>query len=310
MKTKTILSVCIATIGLLLLSCNSNTKKEQSNEITQQEQVTEQKSSGFSITEETVKKDTAGKVIGNEEFNKYLSSGEYLATPIIKDGKIVEAQLQKASKEQVAELMKMFENSSDKEIGKKAPDFEVTDLNGKTYKLSSLKDKTVVLNFWFTACKPCVIEIPELNELVKENKEVVFLGLAIDKEERIKPFLQKTPFTYNIVPNSKNIADLYKVNSFPTHYIIKNGVIVNKFIGLSSDIKEKIQNAIHKKVLKSTPKKTVSKQIMLTSDSDIRNEKGEKLGMMDAVKMINSQQYTMENNVDENGNEFILLKKR
>ena len=75
-----------------------------------------------------------------------------------------------------------------------------TDLEGTTFTLDELKGKVVVINFWFVACKPCVEEIPELNELVEkyEEKDVVFLGFALDNEKRLNSFLEKTPFKYHI----------------------------------------------------------------------------------------------------------------
>ncbi|MCB9309709.1 MAG: TlpA family protein disulfide reductase [Lewinellaceae bacterium] len=98
-----------------------------------------------------------------------------------------------------------MQNSQDA-VNKPAPDFEVKDINGTVYKLSQLKDKTIVLNFWFTSCKPCIAEIPVLNELVDENKDVVFLALAADKEDRIQSFLKKHSFHYNIVADALKIA--------------------------------------------------------------------------------------------------------
>ncbi|RYZ26368.1 MAG: TlpA family protein disulfide reductase, partial [Chitinophagaceae bacterium] len=46
-------------------------------------------------------------------------------------------------------------------LNKAAPDFTLRDLKGKKWRLSALKGKTVVLNFWFATCPPCIQEIPE-----------------------------------------------------------------------------------------------------------------------------------------------------
>jgi len=59
----------------------------------------------------------------------------------------------------------------------------------------------------------------------------------------------------------------------------------------------------------STEEVKNNEPIMLNSNSDIRNEKGEKLDMMEAVEKINSQKYTLESATDENGNEYILIRK-
>ncbi|WP_353779529.1 redoxin domain-containing protein [Winogradskyella sp. 3972H.M.0a.05] len=106
--------------------------------------------------------------------------------------------------------------------GSSAPDFEITDINGKKYSLQSLKGKVIVMNFWFTDCKPCKVEIPELNTLVEKYsaEDVVFLGFALDDNSKLDPFLEKTEFKYTMFPNSKNVADSYKISGYPTHVVI------------------------------------------------------------------------------------------
>ena len=82
---------------------------------------------------------------------------------------------------------------------KKTPDCKVTDINGKEYSLSSLKGKTIIMNFWFVECKPYVQEIPELNELVHkyQDDEVVFLGFSTNKKDKINSFIKEKEFHYN-----------------------------------------------------------------------------------------------------------------
>lgn len=49
------------------------------------------------------------------------------------------------------------------EVGKKAPDFVLTDLDGEKHQLSDYEGEGVLLNFWATWCKPCEKEMPFLN---------------------------------------------------------------------------------------------------------------------------------------------------
>ncbi|MEJ6791221.1 MAG: TlpA disulfide reductase family protein [Lacinutrix sp.] len=129
-------------------------------------------------------------------------------------------------------------------VGEKALDFIVTDLNGKTIKLSELKGKVVVLNFWFTKCGPCVQEMPALNALVKEykNKDVVFLALTFNKKGVVENFLYETDFNYTI---ASNVINMYGIQSYPTSIVInKKGKIVLKEIGYRTNIKSVLSNTI------------------------------------------------------------------
>ena len=88
--------------------------------------------------------------------------------------------------------------------------------------METLKGKVVVINFWFVECKPCVMEMPDLNKLVEKykNKNVVFLGLAMNEKTKIEKFLKTTNFKYNIVPDAQQVVQDYGVLSFPTHVVI------------------------------------------------------------------------------------------
>jgi thiol-disulfide isomerase/thioredoxin len=107
---------------------------------------------------------------------------------------------------------------------------EFKDINGKIYDRENLKNKIVVINYWFLACVPCREEIPELNKLVdryKDNPSVVFLGIAPDTKEKIQTALNTFDFKYNIIPNSPILLDSLHLEGFPSHEVIdKNGKIV------------------------------------------------------------------------------------
>src|SRR6185437_10738112 len=61
-------------------------------------------------------------------------------------------------------------------VGAPLPDFSFKDINGNAISLQKLKGKPIVINFWFTACVPCIEEMPALNELKDKfkNSDVVF----------------------------------------------------------------------------------------------------------------------------------------
>lgn len=132
--------------------------------------------------------------------------------------------------------------------GEPALDFIATDLKGNTYKLSDLRGKIVVLNFWFTKCGPCITEIPDLNKLVDlyTEKEVVFLAITFNKKEIVRSFLKKHPFNYTILANASTAINIYGVRSFPTNMVInKKGEIVFKELGYRTNIKDVLQATIN-----------------------------------------------------------------
>ncbi|MDB9836330.1 TlpA family protein disulfide reductase [Flavobacteriaceae bacterium] len=128
-----------------------------------------------------------------------------------------------------------------------SPDFSAKDMNGKTYSLSSLKGKVVVINFWFVECKPCVIEMPELNEIVQKYKseKVVFLAFALNEQPKIESFLKKHAFDYTILPDSGAVIGDYKIKSYPAHIILdQNSKIAFSTRGLSNSTASEIDEAI------------------------------------------------------------------
>lgn len=136
----------------------------------------------------------------------------------------------------VTELKKMEARLMLKE-GSKAPDFALPALGGGIVKLSDLKGKIVVVNFWATWCPPCLHEMPALNELstAYKNKNVVVLGLSLDEEglSVTESFIQKLGVTYKIVESDKKTYQAYgNVLTIPHTFVIdKNGVVKNRFVG-------------------------------------------------------------------------------
>ncbi|PFJ15157.1 thiol:disulfide interchange protein [Bacillus cereus] len=126
------------------------------------------------------------------------------------------------------------------EIGKSAPDFELTKLDGTNVKLSDLKGKKVILNFWATWCGPCQQEMPDMEAFYKEHKENVEI-LAINYTpsekggggEKVSNFAKEKGITFPILLDKNiDVTTTYKVITIPTSYFIDvKGVIQDKFIG-------------------------------------------------------------------------------
>ena len=59
-------------------------------------------------------------------------------------------------------------SSSGPEIGKLAPDFTLTGLDGQEVSLSGFRGQPVLLNFWATWCGPCSMEMPFLQDVYEK----------------------------------------------------------------------------------------------------------------------------------------------
>lgn len=120
-----------------------------------------------------------------------------------------------------------------------AQDFSATDLDGQNYNLTDFKGKVVLLTFWSTRCAICQSEIPDLNRLSQKfsGKDVVFIGLTMENEMKVAPYLRKNPFNFRITPNSFGVVLKYadrdregNINmGFPAYYLVnQNGDIEYK----------------------------------------------------------------------------------
>lgn len=115
-------------------------------------------------------------------------------------------------------------------IGKEAPDFALTDINGKQHKLSDHRGKDVILKFWATWCPPCKMTVPHLIELrktVAEDKLAIFALSYVSSyppntAEMIKDFATSKKLNYPVFAiGSEGAGTLYdSVNSLPTIFFI------------------------------------------------------------------------------------------
>ncbi len=157
---------------------------------------------------------------------------------------------------QTSEQVKMVEDAKKKvkkTKGEIFPLFELTTIDGEKVNYENTKGKIVLINFWFTRCKPCIMEIPEMNEMVEEFKSenVVFIAPTFDSDELVKKFLQERIFDYQIVPGVKEYCKQMNIYSYPTHFVLnREGTIEKVIIGYSSMTVGALRKSV-RKLLKS-----------------------------------------------------------
>jgi thiol-disulfide isomerase/thioredoxin len=186
------------------------------------------------LTDDSVVKDTSGKVLTLEERNAIMARGRYALRaedPKSPTSAIVIRELSEYEIRKRAEIgMPKPPVSGFFVTGRKPYSFNAKDLEGNKYKLKDLEGKVVVLNFWFVNCGPCRVEIPELNKIVEEYKDssnVVFLAVALDDEHEVRKLTERIPFNYRLIPGGRYITQGYGITTYPTHAVLdKEGKVL------------------------------------------------------------------------------------
>jgi thiol-disulfide isomerase/thioredoxin len=140
-----------------------------------------------------------------------------------------------------------------------APDFTLESLDGKNLKLSDLRGKAVLLNFWATWCGPCKIETPWLVELQNQYgaQGLQVIGVAMDDsgKDDIAKFAKDMGVNYPVLLGKEAVGDAYGgVPALPESFFIgRDGKIVDKIIGLKGkgEIEDSIKRALDTQALNS-----------------------------------------------------------
>lgn len=116
-----------------------------------------------------------------------------------------------------------------------APAFTVTDMQGNSVSLASLKGKPVFVNFWATWCPPCVGEMPDIQRMYnKYGDKMHFVMINIDGERNeVAAFMENHAFTFPVMLDTNgSAASTYSIQAIPTSYTIDaDGNIRESLIG-------------------------------------------------------------------------------
>jgi len=107
-------------------------------------------------------------------------------------------------------------------IGKAAPDFKLPDLDGIIVALSSMRGKTVLLDFWSTSCRPCLREMPMVEAVGESHKTDLSLwGISFDQPAKDKKWLLEHQHKLATLSDTDFVvSDLYKVQGIPATVLI------------------------------------------------------------------------------------------
>ena len=123
-------------------------------------------------------------------------------------------------------------------VNQRAPDFSLFDTNGQAVKLSSLRGKTVLIDFWATWCSPCVASMPHLDQVHKDESglDVVVIAVNLEDQQKASQFMAENAYSFtSVVDSDKSVMRQYGVDSIPTTFLVdKFGILRKKMVGGSS----------------------------------------------------------------------------
>jgi thiol-disulfide isomerase/thioredoxin len=107
---------------------------------------------------------------------------------------------------------------------KTLPDFQLSDLSGKTWTTKSLNGKVVLINLWATWCGPCNAELPQLQKLYEQAKnrsDFQILTFNIDEDlGLVEPFMKEKGYTFPVVPAYSYVVNLVNGYAIPQNWVL------------------------------------------------------------------------------------------
>jgi len=124
------------------------------------------------------------------------------------------------------------------QTGFQAPDFELVSLDGELFRLSELRGRPALVNFWASWCVPCRSEMPALERVYQKYRDQGFLILAVnathqDDLDKARAFTAELGLSFpTLLDQSGEVSKLYQVRALPSSFFIDaRGVIQDVIIG-------------------------------------------------------------------------------
>ena len=135
-------------------------------------------------------------------------------------------------------------------VGSPAPEIVLKDLQGRDVKLSDLRGKIVLVNFWATWCKPCKEEMPAMQASYDKLRDKGFVVLAVNELEdtaRVAEHIRTHGHTFEVVMDHNNqVANVYGVVGLPASFLIDPQGIVRERISGSLLTESRIEEMVKK----------------------------------------------------------------
>lgn len=162
------------------------------------------------------------------------------ASPYVELAQLVRYEHMQADSDSPEFSAAMKELEAD-DVRRQQADFTLTDLTGKSWTLSGLRGKVVLVNFWASWCPPCHKEAPDLEALYNRFKGqgLVVLGISDEDVSKVAPFVSELSLTYPILLDpGRKVNDLFQIDSIPKTFIYDRD---GKMVAQSIDMRTQAQ---------------------------------------------------------------------
>lgn len=179
--------------------------------------------------------ETSAYIITQMRDPEKIKEAVTLLTPDVREGRM--KPVYQRLIDAIDERMKAEQEAAKKQgAGVEAPEITLNDLNGKPLKLSSLRGKYVVLDFWGSWCGWCIKGIPQMKEYYEKYKgKFEILGIDCnDSDQKWRDAVKKyeLPWLHVYNPRSSSVLSDYGIQGFPTKIIVgPDGKIVKTIVG-------------------------------------------------------------------------------
>jgi thiol-disulfide isomerase/thioredoxin len=136
-------------------------------------------------------------------------------------------------------------------IGQPAPEFAGEDLDGKPLALPHFRGRVLVLDFWATWCVPCLMAMPQIQQLHDSyaEKPVTVLGVNQDNPQakgRVRELIAERKYTFRHLMDPKSeVGRSFQVGGIPCTIVIdQQGVIRSVHVGFSPDLEKDLRAKI------------------------------------------------------------------
>src|SRR3954447_9053754 len=141
-----------------------------------------------------------------------------------------------------------------REVGNTCPEIAGPDMDGNQVKLTDLRGKVVMVNFWGTWCGPCRASLPHERAMIEQEykgRPLTILGVAADPPDTLRRFLKANPVPWpNIADPQRALSDDWGIRSYPSVVLVDHRGVIRRVwkggldpVELQAEIKRLVDRA-------------------------------------------------------------------